>query len=281
MEIAYPPQGIQGVSSSEIDENMIYLDAIQIRDLQNRAQKRFNQQYSEGVEQVGISEEFKNTPEMLELTRKHEQLKKRRKLFSKCTFLFNREVPIYSLQYLVMSFGSTFITLDDLDTNPKAKYTHHVIDRPLTKKNSNVEYIQPQYIVDSLNNLYLLPIGQYAPGTALPAHLSPFVDNDKEGYVPNRQKEIAHMKGEEVMESENEEEEEEANQKQLKSKPKKEAEEDADGKGDADSSSEEEESEQEKEVSVIQKERKVANQKMKQDIQKEQKEMAKVLMTNR
>lgn len=94
---------------------------------------------------------------MIELTKKHEALRRRRKLFSKCVFLMNREVPIYSLQYLSMSFGGTFITLDDLDTNPKLKYTHHVIDRPLKVKKSNVEYVQPQYLVDSLNNLFLLP----------------------------------------------------------------------------------------------------------------------------
>lgn len=71
---------------------------------------------------------------MIELTKKNDMLKRRRKLFSKCVFLFNREVPIYSLQYLVMSFGGTFITLDDLDSDESLKYTHHVIDRPLKHK---------------------------------------------------------------------------------------------------------------------------------------------------
>lgn len=71
--------------------------------------------------------------------------------------MLNREVPIYSLQYLVMSFGGSFLTLDSLDATPNAKYTHHVIDRPVAKKNSNIEYVQPQYVVDSLNNLFLLP----------------------------------------------------------------------------------------------------------------------------
>jgi len=55
----------------------------------------------------------------------------------------------------------------------------------------------------------LLPTSQYSPGATLPAHLSPFVDNEKEGYIPNRYREISHLKGEEVMESDDEEEEEE------------------------------------------------------------------------
>jgi len=29
-------------------------------------------QYTESIEQIGVSEEFKNTPEMIELTKKHE-----------------------------------------------------------------------------------------------------------------------------------------------------------------------------------------------------------------
>lgn len=259
---------------------MIYLSSSQIKDLQAKAQKKFNEQYTQSVEQVGISEEFKNTPEMLELTRKHEQLKKRRKLFSKCNFLFNREVPIYSLQFLVMSFGGSFLTQEELEAKPETKYTHHVVDRPVGKKSGNIEYIQPQYIVDSLNNLYLLPTSQYGPGVALPAHLSPFVDNEKEGYIPNRQKEILHMKGEEVIVSDDEEEEE-VQQKVIQSKPTKKTEEQPAGKGDADSSSDEEASESEQDVATIQAERKKANAKLKKDLEKEQKELAKVLMTNK
>ena len=53
----------------------------------------------------------------------------------------------------------------------------------------------------------MLPTSQYKPGAPPPAHMSPFVDNETEGYVPMRQKEIQHLKGEEVVESENEDEE--------------------------------------------------------------------------
>jgi hypothetical protein len=35
---------------------------------------------------------------------------------------------------------------------------------------------------------------------APPPHLSPFVENEKEGYVPSRQKEINSLKGEVVIE---------------------------------------------------------------------------------
>jgi pescadillo protein len=274
----YPPMDIHGVSKNTEDQQ-IYLDTKQIQGLQAAAQKKFNKQYTDSIEQIGISDEFKNTPEMVELNKKHEQLKRQRKLFSKCTFLFNREVPIYSLQYLVLSFGGAFLTQDDLDSNSKAKYTHHVLDRLSFAKTTNVEYIQPQYLIDSLNNLFLLPTSQYGPGTPLPAHLSPFVDNAKEGYIPNRAKEISHLKGEEVVESESEEEEEVKPTKKASKKAAEKQETNDKVKGDADSSEEDEESEQD--VAATQAEKKKANAKLKKDLEKEQKELAKVLMTNR
>lgn len=92
---------------------------------------------------------------------------------------------------MILSFGGIFATEDDKDFLATHKVTHHVLDRPLLGKlQTNREYIQPQWIVDSLNNLHLLPISSYKPGVPPPPHLSPFVDNTKEGYIPSRQKEI-------------------------------------------------------------------------------------------
>lgn len=80
----------------------------------------------------------------------------------------------------------------------------------------------PQYIVDSLNNLFLLPTKSYTPGKPTPSHLSPFLDNHQEGYIPDRQREINTLAGvatAEVIEEESSEEEEE--QKVIKAKAKK------------------------------------------------------------
>ena len=69
------------------------------------------------------------------------------------------------------------------------------MDRPLKSTEKGKEYVQPQYIIDSLNNLFLLPTKPYIPGIPAPAHLSPFVDDAETGYVPDRQREINSLAG--------------------------------------------------------------------------------------
>jgi pescadillo protein len=98
------------------------------------------------------------------------------------------------------------------------KVTHVVMDRPLvaghqTKaENKNKEFIQPQYLVDSVNNLILLPTRPYKPGVAAPPHLSPFgveSDGSQRGYMPDRQREINTLAGLNVQQPEESSSEEE------------------------------------------------------------------------
>jgi len=102
--------------------------------------------------------------------------------------------------------------------------------------------------------------------------------------VPNRAKEILHLKGEEVIDSESEGEEilvKETPASKKDKKDKKTTEQPIEKvKGDADSSEEEDE-ESEEDVAATQAEKRKANAKLKKDLDKEQKELAKVLMTNR
>lgn len=214
---------------------------------------------------------------MKKLTQKEEHAKKQREIFSKAVFLLNRETPIYIMQYLILSFGGMYVTEEDKDHG--LKITHQVVDRPMVGKlDSTREYVQPQWIVDSLNSLFLLPTQPYRAGVPPPPHLSPFIDNSKEGYLPTRLKEINALKGEIVDEEMSGEDEESSGDKQNQTPhvavaaPVKEAAAvqpvKAVVKGDADSSSEEEGGESDNEETV-KKQKKVKNAKLKKELAKE------------
>jgi pescadillo protein len=73
--------------------------------------------------------------------------------------------------------------------------THQIVDRPLAQVNVRPgrEYIQPQWVFDCVNEGRVLPIAEYAPGLTPPPHLSPFVDHEAEGYVPERRAELSKL----------------------------------------------------------------------------------------
>jgi hypothetical protein len=110
--------------------------------------------------------EFQDSPEMQQLQARGDQGKRQRGLFKNCHFLLGRETPIYILQHLIMSFGGMFTLQDDDDDSADfAKdVTHVCMDRPVADKEKGKEYVSPQYIVDSINNLFLLPTKPYEPG---------------------------------------------------------------------------------------------------------------------
>ncbi len=57
-------------------------------------------------------------------------------------------------------------------------------------------YIQPQWVFDCVNSRSLLPVEDYFPGTMLPPHLSPFVEEGEGDYIPpERQRLIDRERG--------------------------------------------------------------------------------------
>lgn len=61
-----------------------------------------------------------------------------------------------------------------------------ICDRPkVINRREGRQYMQPQWVVDSANFRILVDARLYAPGSIPPPHLSPFVDAEEEGYIPD------------------------------------------------------------------------------------------------
>uniref|UniRef100_A0A383W116 Pescadillo homolog n=2 Tax=Tetradesmus obliquus TaxID=3088 RepID=A0A383W116_TETOB len=108
-------------------------------------------------------------------------------LLQGCVFWLAREVPREPLLLMIRAFGGTAAwegpgsPLQEADE----AITHQIVDRPTQgHKFLSRAYVQPQWLFDSINHRVLLPAELYAPGKVPPPHLSPFVDNEAEGYTP-------------------------------------------------------------------------------------------------
>jgi len=124
-------------------------------------------------------------------------------LFAGMVFFLSTEVPRAAFEFMINSFGGR--TVSDLDNFESDAYadnsiTHVVTDRPpqSLKLDSRREYIQPQWVCDTINNKILLPLTEYGPGKALPPHLSPFELKKEGDYIPDREKELQKLRGDNV-----------------------------------------------------------------------------------
>jgi len=93
---------------------------------------------------------------------KNDQTKRQKQLFKSAKFMLGREVPTYFLQYLILSFGGSFVVQGEDESAHGV--THMCMDRPILNAEKGKEYVCPQYVIDSLNNLFLLPTKPYMPG---------------------------------------------------------------------------------------------------------------------
>ncbi|KAJ3936378.1 MAG: Pescadillo N-terminus-domain-containing protein [Lentinula lateritia] len=110
-------------------------------------------------------------------------------LFAPYTFWLSRETSRPIFEFLVRSFGGKIgwpassgggSPLDESDDS----ITHVIIDRPVIEQPSETDeqrelrlkrrYVQPQWVVDSINAGKILLEAPYAQGQSLPPHLSPF-----------------------------------------------------------------------------------------------------------
>ncbi|CAN3373357.1 hypothetical protein DIURU_002759 [Diutina rugosa] len=143
-------------------------------------------------------------------------------LFSKFTFFVGREVALDLVELPILACGGKLVSeiaIDELQANhPEAyarldfdKITHHITDRPkLLEKVQGRTYIQPQWVFDCVNKAELVPVNAYAPGETLPPHLSPW--GDAGTYNPEAEVEAGEVEDDEDEEEIDEEEELEADE---------------------------------------------------------------------
>jgi pescadillo protein len=118
-------------------------------------------------------------------------------LFAPYKVYLSRSVPRQTAEFILRSFGCAQVGWDTRSMGEGADFTdptdpgvtHVIVDRPAGSDGAFVfeeggalpagqvehrTFVQPQWIVDSLNDGRLKPAGDYAPGGVLPPHLSPF-----------------------------------------------------------------------------------------------------------
>ncbi|KAL3814067.1 hypothetical protein ACJIZ3_015335 [Penstemon smallii] len=118
-------------------------------------------------------------------------------LFKNLKVYLSREVPRESLLFIIPAFGGTVswegegAPFDESDQS----ITHQVVDRPTQgRKFLSRDYVQPQWIYDCVNARIILPTEKYMVGCVPPPHLSPFVDNEAEGHIPEYAEAIERLK---------------------------------------------------------------------------------------
>ncbi|KAK8803499.1 hypothetical protein WA158_001193 [Blastocystis sp. Blastoise] len=144
---------------------------------------------------------FADNEEAKALIKKEKEIKRFTNLFGGLVFFICREVPRESVEFIVRCFGGEVGWQGEGSpySYSDSRITHVIMDRPnIINKIDNREYLQPQWVYDSINNEMLLPSTRYLPGTKLPPHLSPFVDPEEEGYMPEYAKELLALKNPEL-----------------------------------------------------------------------------------
>lgn len=136
---------------------------------------------------------FENSEEGKKMFETEKEARDAANCFKGLKVFVSREVPFGPVHFVLRAggaevgwegAGSPFKGEDDV-------VTHVVVDRPPEHLEmiEGKEYVQPQWVLDSFNCKMKLPLMDYAPGKTPPPHLSPFINDEAEGYVP-KQREV-------------------------------------------------------------------------------------------
>ena len=124
------------------------------------------------------------------------------KLLSNSKVFLSREVPRDLFEFILRCMGARVGWEGEYSPFPENDegISVQIVDRDFQRKRYfGRDYVQPQWLIDSLNNCLQLPASEYSPGCVLPAHLSPFVNDRAEGYIPERAAQLAVLRGEQAI----------------------------------------------------------------------------------
>ncbi|CAJ2664823.1 unnamed protein product [Trifolium pratense] len=117
-------------------------------------------------------------------------------LFKNLKFFLSSVIQRESLLFVIPAFGGTVswegkgAPFNESDQS----ITHQIVDTDAEGHTFHTrEYVQPQWIFDSVNARIVLPMENYIVGRIPPPHLSPFVNNDEEGSIPDYSKIIKNL----------------------------------------------------------------------------------------
>jgi len=203
--LAYPPKRIMVKDESSAEVAALELE------MRAAGQEREEKAAEDEKENEGMAAEVaadfgETSKEAKEMQLQLAQTNRMKTVFKGLRVFINREVPLRPIYFMLLCGGATEVGWERGATAGGSSgsgsafsvgnktITHQIIDRPSdqVEKRAGREYVQPQWVFDSFNTGCMLLVGPYAPGRAPPPHLSPFVDDKAEGYVP-RQREILNQ----------------------------------------------------------------------------------------
>ncbi|KFB43262.1 hypothetical protein ZHAS_00011043 [Anopheles sinensis] len=192
VNLVYPPQFSHTLDSDETIDNEDAFISERIAALNTELLRSDGgnsgtaEEDTETLEWTGINEDL---PHVNQIREEAQSVQKLKTLFKGLKFFLNREVPREPLVFIIRCFGGKVswdrkmyvgATFDETDET----ITHQIVDRPsVGKQYISRDYIQPQWLFDSVNQRKLLPTNKYFIGAVLPPHLSPFT-RDSVIYVP-------------------------------------------------------------------------------------------------
>uniref|UniRef100_A0A1A9W026 Pescadillo homolog n=1 Tax=Glossina brevipalpis TaxID=37001 RepID=A0A1A9W026_9MUSC len=192
--LTYPPQFPADVlidSEKRLnDESSFISDRIAALNFELVRTDKIAEDEDDNAVDLELLEQDGDSRRILKMKKEAQEVSRLKVLFKGLKFFINREVPREPLVILIRSFGgrvswdSTVFsgaTFDETDES----ITHQIVDRPsLSKQYISRDYVQPQWVFDCVNKRQLLPTSKYFIGVVLPPHLSPFVEPNRDAYIP-------------------------------------------------------------------------------------------------